>query len=518
MTATEFQPPEVPQRDANQTPPKSGPFLFWEMIGKHVGVNVFSEAFVWNSEFSMERFGAILGAEGRGHQTLLEAVVLSPLTVEQRSVIFPTAFHPGSDQYLARDQCTYQAIADAVARTCKFSDGAIDEKFVKQTASALAKLTGYSVAEHRAADPMRFARTVWLFSYLKKMRGPGIVGMLKPPNTEAKPSLELTNPYHLGTQNEKRAQFADVATYLSLQLPAEMRERIDSCLPFLMPTLERFIDAIKREARARTEDQQNRSGAVVKGRLRAAKQYYKRQLDELRKLADQSVKPFDEALYFHARTLELRHYAEFRTLLKRMPAQRPELPQLWVRGIMEAPPQRIDAIDAEYSVESYRSVAQALFNRPVDKNEILRSTQLARHVLQHHLPFVKQDVFALEKPIEFATMFAAVIYSLKLGEDPAAHNYTPHVYGQGRVPTSLVSVINGNPNERHEEFEHMIVDAVDWYRAALLGGLDIHREVLSMRDVVEQGVATLCATNDLVVLEKALSLMNQVPSVHAWQH
>lgn len=64
----------------------------------------------------------------------------------------------------------------------------------------------------------------------------------------------------------------------------------------------------------------------------------------------------------------------------------------------------------------------------------------------------------------------------------------------------------------------MIVDAVDWYRAAVLGGLDIHREVLSMRDVVEQGVAKLCATNDLVVLEKVLSLMNQVPSVHAWQH
>ncbi|HLO63539.1 MAG TPA: hypothetical protein VK165_11335 [Azonexus sp.] len=466
----------------------------------------------------MDRFGAILGSEGRGHQTLLEAVVLDPLTEEQRSVIFPTAFHPGCDQGLERDQCTYQAIADAVARICKFSDGAIDENFVKQTANALAKLTGCSVAEHRAADPMRFARTVWLFSYLKKTRGPGIVGMLRPPGTEAKPSLELTNPYHLGTQNEKRALFADVATYLSLQLPAVMRERIDSCLPFLMAAQERFIDAIKREARARTEGQQERSDYVVKDRLRAAKQYYKRHLEELRKLADQSVKPFDEALYLHARTLELRHYAEFRTILKGMPAQRPELPHLCIRGIMEAPPQRIDAIEAEYSVESYRSVAQALFSRPVDKSEILKATQLARHVLRHHLPLARQDLHALEKPIEFATMFAAVIYSLKLGEDQAAHNYNPHVYGQGRVPTSLVSVINGNPNERHEEFEHMIVDAVEWYRAALLGGLDIHREVLSMRDVVEQGVARLCATNDLVVLEKALCLMNQVPSVHAWQH
>ena len=159
-----------------------------------------------------------------------------------------------------------------------------------------------------------------------------------------------------------------------------------------------------------------------------------------------------------------------------------------------------------------------LFKRRVDKTEILKATQLARHVLRHHLPLTKQDPTALEKPIEFATMFAAVIYSLQLGHDQAAHNYNPHVYGQGRVPTSLVSVIKGNSNERHEEFEHMIIDAVDWNRAALLCGLDLHREWLEMRDVVEQGVARLCATNDLALLEKALKLMTQVPSVHAWQH
>ncbi|MDT0140219.1 hypothetical protein [Acidovorax sp. PRC11] len=517
MATTKIQTPEVPQRDANQTRPNLVPSIFLEMAGKHVGVNVFSEAFVWNSKFSMGRFGAVLGGGAKERQTLLEAVVLGPLTSEQRSVIFPTAFHPGSDQRLERDQCTYQAIADAVARTCKFSDGAVDEKFVKQTANALSELTGSPVAQHRAADPMRFTRTVWLFSYLKKMRGPGIVGMLKPPGTGAKPSLEITNPYPLGTQNEKRAQFADVVTYLSLQLPDDMRERIDSCLPLLMPAMERFIEAIKRAARSRTEGQQDR-GAVMQDRLQLAKLYYQKQLDELRTLADQSVKPFDETLYIHARTLELRHYAEFRTILKRMPAQRPELAQFWVRGLMEAPPQRMDAIDAEYSVESYRSAAQALFNRSVDKNEVLKATQLARHVLRHHLPLVRQDPLALEKPIEFATMFAAVIYSLKLGEDQAAHNYNPHVYGQGRVPTSLVSAIKGNPNDRHEEFEHMIVDAVDWYRANLLCGLDIYRELLEMRDVVEQGVAKLCATNDLVVMEKALSLMNQVPSVDTWEH
>jgi hypothetical protein len=480
-------------------------------------VNVFSEAFVWNSKFSMDRFGVILGGVAKRRQTYLEAIVLGPLTSEQRAVIFPTAFHPGSDQDLKRDQCTYQAIADAVARTCKLSDGAIDEKFIKQTANDLSKLTGVSAKAHRAADPMRFTRTVWLFSYLKKTRGPSIVGLLKPPGTNAKPSLEITNPYLLGVQNEQRAKFADVATYLALQLPAEMRVRIENCLSFLMPAMDQFIGTIEQAVKSRSSGQHDSTSAMVDD-LRAAKKYYKNLLDELLQLSEHRVKPLDKALYIHTMTLGLRHYAEFGTILKGLPAQRPELPQLRIRGIIEAPPQRIEDIDSEYSVESYRGVAQALFNRPVDKNEVLKATQLARHVLRHHLPIARQELFALKKPIEFVTMFAAVIYSLKLGEDPAAHNYSPHVYGQGRVPTSLVSAIMGNPNERHEEFEHMIVDAVNWYRATLLCRLDIHRELLEMREVVEQGLAKLCATNDLVVLEKAMSLMNQVPSVHAWQH
>ena len=518
MAATKTQTPEVPQRDANQTPSKSVPSIFLKWVGKRVGVDVFSEGFVWNSKFSMNRFEAILGGEGNTRRTLLEAVVLGPLTSEQRSVIFPTAFHPGSDQELDSDQCTYQAVADAVARTCKFPDGTLNEKFVKQTAQDLAKITGSSVAEHRAADPIRFARTVWLFTYLKKKRGPSVVGMLKQPGTGVKPSLELTNPYALGTQNEMRSQFADVATYLALQIPAERRESIDKCLQSLMPALEDGIDAINRETRRRTVGQQDHSDAVVKDRLRGARHYYEKHLEGLRALADQSAKPFDEALYVHVRTLELKHYAKFRSILKEMPSQRPEFPQFCVKGIEEAHPQLIDDIDAENSVESYRIVAEKLFERSINKTEVLKATQLARDVLRHHLPIARRDLLALKKPIEFATMFAAVIYSLNLGKDPSAHSYTPHVYGQGRVPTSLVSVIKGRSNDRHEEFEHMINDAVQWYRAALLRGLDIHQEVLKMCDGVEQGVARLCATNDLIVLEKTLSLLNRVPSVHAWHH
>jgi hypothetical protein len=517
MVTTEIKSPVMVRSSANQSRPNSMPELFWKLMGGKLGVNVFSEAFVWNKEFSIDRFGTITGSRGNGRQTLLEAVVLGPMTSECRSAIFPTAFHPGSDQRLEPKQCTYQSVADAVAYACQLSVGHIDEKFVKNTANALAELTGCSVAKHRAADPMRFARTVWLFSYLKKTRGPGVVGMLRPPGTGVKPSLELTNPYHVGAEVKERAKFADVTTYLSLQLPAEMHERIDSCLSLLMPTMERFINTIGREACSQTAGQQDRSGAVVQHRLQLAKLYYQKHLEELRVLADQRVKPFDEALYIHAKTLELRHYAAFRTILKERPIQRPELAQFWVHGLMEAPPQGIDAIDAEYSVESYRSVAQVLFKRPVDKTEILKATKLARDVLRHYLPLSKHDLNALKKPIEFATMFAAVIYSLQLGKDQSAHNYNPHVYGQGRVPTSLISAIKGDPNERHEEFEHMIIDAVEWYRAALLCGLDIHRELLEMRDVVEQGVARLCETNDLAVLEKALSLMDQAPSVHAWQ-
>lgn len=516
MTTTATLTSKTPHSDAAHPPQKRKHSVFWNVIKDMMRIDAYSEAFVWDSKFSTKRFGAVIAP--KGYQTLLQAVVHAPLTTKDRSTLFPTAFHPGSDQTLELDQCTYQAIADAVARTCKFSAGSIDEKFVKQTANALSKLTGFSVMEHRVADPIRFTRTVWLFSFLKKTRGPSMVGMLKPPGADSKPSLEITNPYPLGTQNEKRAQFADVATYLSLQLPADVYERIENCLPNLMPAYEDFIDAIKLEVSSRPEGVHAPTVAVGEGRLRAAKHYYKKRMDELQNQANQSVKPLDEVLYVHAKTLELRHFAAFRSVLKGMPAQRPDIPLLNLTGIREALPQFIEAIDAEDSVESYRKIATALFERRVDKTEVLKATQLAQHVLRHHLSFTRKDIHALEKPMEFATMSAAVMYSLKLNEDQAAHNYSPHVYGQGRVATSLISAIKGKPNDRHEEFEHMIIDSVTWYRAALFRQLNLHRELLELRDVVEQGLAKLCATNDLVVLEKALSLMREAPSVQEWKH
>lgn len=58
-------------------------------------------------------------------------------------------------------------------------------------------------------------------------------------------------------------------------------------------------------------------------------------------------------------------------------------------------------------------------------------------------------------------MFAAVLYALQLGNDPSAYNHAPHIHGQGSVRTSIVTAIEGELNERHEDYEHMIVDAVD---------------------------------------------------------
>ena len=108
------------------------------------------------------------------------------------------------------------------------------------------------------------------------------------------------------------------------------------------------------------------------------------------------------------------------------------------------------------------------------------------------------------------------MYALQLGNDPAAHNHIPHIFGLGQAPKSIVTAIEGEVNERHEEFEHIIVDAVDWYRAALLNSLPLQRAILEMRDVIEQGVGRLCEVNDLDVIEKALAMMVRAPTAKEW--
>jgi len=479
------------------------------------GLPLFSEAFVWARDNKAHRFAPIIG--GTRRFTTLEAVVHSRLSPQKRADMFPTKYHPGSGENLLPADCTYQAIADAVASTCNFATGSISGEFIKETANALVRLTGFSVAEHRNADPVRFARTVWLFAYLKKMRGPGIVGMLGAPDADTPASLEITNPYTEGfkPQTDKRMDFHDVQVYLSLQLPLELLARIEKCLPSLMPAMEQFIASVKEEAKMASRTHQDIARARIQY-LQSAARFYKQKLGEMLDHSRPTCRPLDEALYIHAKTLEVRHYAGFKTVLSSLEFQRPELPQLIARGLEHASAQALDDIDHENSVESYKRIAEGFFRRPVSKAQVLKACSLARHVLRHYLPFVTGNLFADKEPIPALTMFAAVLYALQLGNDPSAYKHTPHIHGQGRVPTSIVTAIKDEANGRHEEYEHIIVDAVDWYKAALLDSLPLQRAILEMRDAIEQGVGRLCEANDLDVLEKALALMGRAPTVKEW--
>ena len=473
---------------------------------------VFSERFVWGRDFKSHRFEPIIG--GTRRITTLEAVVHSRLSPQTRAAIFPTKYHPGSGESLSPSDCTYQAIADAVASSCNYVPGSISGEFIKDTANSLVRLTGFSVTEHRNADPVRFARTVWLFAYLKKTRGPGIVGMLRAPDTETKPSLEVTSPYLEGFApgTETRMDFHDVQVYLSLQLPLEMLARIEKCLPSLMPAMVEFIASVETEAYIASYAHQD---ARIQF-LQSAAHYYNQKLGELLEQSRPTCRPLDEALYIHAKTLEVRHYAGFKTVLSSLEFQRPDLPRLDVVGIREARAQWLDEIDYGNTVESFRNIAEAFFDRPVNNAQVKNATQLARHVLKHYLWITEGVPFAIRLPIPFVKMFAAVMYALQLGNDPAAHNHIPHIFGLGQAPKSIVTAIEGEVNERHEEFEHIIVDAVDWYRAALLNSLPLQRAILEMRDVIEQGVGRLCEVNDLDVMEKALAMMVRAPTAKEW--
>lgn len=474
-----------------------------------------SERLVWHKAYSAARLTSVYAQHDDWPVTLLERVLRRPLTRELRAVIFPSAFHPGSDQDLASDQRTYQAIADAVARTCRLAEGSIEAAYVKKTAEALAKLTGRTVSEHRDIDPTRFARTVWLFVYLKKTRGPGVIGMLKPPGTGSRPSLELTNLYFMGTQNAARAQFADVATYLSLQIPSDRRGRIDGCLRLLMMSMENCCAALMKECTRRIEGQVFSYGVSLE-RAQAAKNYYELHLERLYQDAKPAICPLDEALYVHVRTLELLHYASFRKELKELPYQRPNFRAVSVDLVdmrQEIPIEKIG--DSDF-IEKFRDIAESIFERSIDAEEVIKASKLAIPVLYRYQGHTQRTVFPFQYPIRFATMLAAVLYCIKLERDPSDHNYLPHVYGQGRVPTSLVAAIKERPNSRHEEFEHLVCDSVEWYRAVAVGGLHLHRANLELRDVIHQGVAKIAATKDLGTLEKTKMLLDAVPSVNDW--
>lgn len=482
-------------------------------VTREAGVTPFSAEFVWDSRYSALRFGAFTFPGGR--VTVLDAVLRAELTNEERHRIFPTPLDLGRKDQLEPCQRTYQAIANTVAQQLKLDTAGFDESYVKQTAASIGELAGFPFDVYRERDPDLAARVLKLFVYLKKTRGPGVVGMLKPPGDDQRPSLELTNPYPWGTGNRKRQLYADVKSYLSAQIPPERLAEIDACFASLRPELGRFLGELLRQIQDAPLLSDGHLPTVrdVCDRLQRAAEVYKKCLIAPNAALSKVLLPLDEQLYVHLQTLEFLHYTAFTRQLRGRELIRANVqPSVRVFGASEV---RARYLDLQQHTDDYmplRPVVEHAFGEAIEPAKFKHVILMGSHVLRHYLQGRTLDPDATA---DFRLVTATLCFAMDLMSSRVPQ-YKPHVHGQSNISGSVLGAMLDEVNRRHEEFERICSESVDCYQAALTGQTKLHQACHDLVALFERTTAELCRSHDTECIAAFLGALG-IPEVKsAW--
>lgn len=480
---------------------------------RKAGVSPFSAEFVWDSRHSALRFQAFISPGGS--MTMLDAVLRAELTEEERHRIFPTPLDLGRKNKLEPYQRTYQAIANTVANQLKLDRSGFDENYIKQTAASIGELAGFPFDVYRERDPDLAARVLKLFVYLKKTRGPGVVGMLKPPGNDRSPSLELTNPYPWGTGDQKRQLYADIKSYLSAQIPPERLAAIDACFASLRPELGRFLGELLHQIHDTPVLPDGHLPTVRDAcdRLQRAAEVYKKGLLAPNTTPSKVLLPLDEQLYVHLQTLEFLHYTEFMRRLRGRELIRANVqPSVQVFGASRV---RARYLDLQQHIDDYmplRPVVEHAFGETIEPLDFKRAILMGSHVLRHYLQVRTLDPDATA---DFRLVTATLCFAMDLISSRVPQ-YKPYIHGQGNISGSVLGAMLDEVNKRHEEFERICSESVDWYQAVLTGQTKPHQAHHDLVALFERSTAELCRSHDTERIAAFLGALG-IPEVKsAW--
>lgn len=477
------------------------------MVTAHAGVTPFSAAFIWDLRHEALRFGAFLTPDG-GRVTVLEAVLRADLSDAERQCIFPTALDLGRLEPLRREQRTYQAIAEAVAAQRPSDSVELDERYVKQTAKSVADLAGFPFSSYRERDPDLAARVLKLFVFLKKTYGPGVIGMLQPPGGTQRPSLELSNPYVPGTGDDRRRRYAEVLSYVSVQIPPVRRAAIDAAFGRLRPALGKFLGRVQRHivntpltGTGRFPEPQD-----ARRRLQQAAEIYMRRFAVPEANEARVLLPLDEQLYVYLLSLDFLHYAEFMQQMRNREFLRVKVQPAVkkFRGSRVAATWHGLRAHADEYMPLLKVVAYAL-GETIEPNQFRRAILRGSDVLRHYLQGRTLDQNATA---DFRLLTATLCFAMEL-ETGRVSDYKPYVHGQGNISGSVSGAMRDQVNARHEEFERICAESVDWYQAALIDQVELHQTCHDLNRLVEDLVVRACQSHDIHRLETLLETFSE---------
>ncbi|RZA24713.1 MAG: hypothetical protein EOP02_13185 [Proteobacteria bacterium] len=224
--------------------------------------------------------------------------------------------------------------------------------------------------------------------------------------------------------------------------------------------------------------------------------------------------PLDEQLYVYLRSLDFLHYAEFMRELRSQEFLRAKVqPAVKVfRGSKVVATYRgLRAHVDEYM--PLRRVVEYALGETIEASRFRRAILLGSDVLRHYLQGRTLDPDATA---DFRLLTATLCFAMDLKAGRVS-DYKPYVHGQGNISGSVSGALRDEVNARHEEFERICAESVDWYQAALIDQVELHQACHDLCQLFEDLVVRACHSHDILRLETLLKTLAEPGFDAVWR-
>lgn len=465
------------------------------MYAQKINIDVFSARFVWAPEHQRKR---LYLDNIYDDFNVLEIVLRSALSDDERRTLFPGPFDLGSPEPLRPQDCTPFAF-EAVIRDMSLPerDGGL-----KSMRDGFARVTHHRFDDYCADDPSKAYRVAVLL-YRFATKHSHLFSHLQTPAPGDLGSLELNNPYQYGHQGELRWDLLDLRSLLAAEIPPERRDEIDRTFRRIRQALDTFLDEITLGLRRdlSSVDEAVRRYEVVAGDWVGPSPP-----------ASQTRLPADEQLYTHFWVLDFVHYVRTEQRLVREQHQPYAIASLWPELRRAAPIALAELEEKPVFVRLQEWINLAIGQQFSAKEFTIRLKDVPVLLEHYHLrPLPQLPAEFLPEQVLAALIFAAEI------RHPSASALRVYMPGEGSEARSVKSALRQGVSQRAEEFERVCHYGIDRICDALRGQQPLHqvRQSFSLR--LAEKVVGLLQTHDTKRVRYLMDTLYNYPK-HALDH
>lgn len=473
--------------------------LMLSSISRQLGVDIFSQDFLRDPSYFKDR-GSRVGGGAPTFQSLLRCLLHSGLSSEDRLRVFPGDFDLGNGRSIQDDLCTYEALIKELEEQrspAEVLENPLDKAAVVRLLRDVAGLLCHTPPQEAEEGVGQFFKVAKLIHSFKQRDGLSqLISILQPPS-EAKASLELTNPYSTGVDSDLRWHITDLHGYLSAEISkdrlAEIEDTFGQIRSVIDDAIDRIQDVLKSEGHPSPDE--------VIERYRIVQEHW----TSHRSPPARRILRADEQLYVAIHTLDFLHFIKVERKLRSA--------KLLQRSVTPLPPgtlrfcvqlRDLQSCLMSPEVERLYSLLGDAINEDITPRQF-RDYLPRAHTLLEHWVYLQQPILATEH-VDASTALSAIIIAREMLKQPASYKPGLHGIARGLSQSVKAAMKAGTPiSSTHEEFERIALYAIQWTRYALSGQTAILEAQLAFEMRLQDAAVSVLSSHDTEVVATFIS-------------